>query len=250
MDPVGAGADLFRLAAGLPDGHAAAERLRERLSHWYASADRIGISLNPPLARMLAAPSAEGRTVLDLDHLAAAVAQMPLGEVPDILPREASRLNLRGVFTAAEFVALDEGELRRVMGSTRGAWWAKALRGEDVPPVAPSYLSRGLVLGDNPPTPVNAREAVRVAIRNGITALLTKGLTASEMWVEIASDGSVLRKRLAVRVLDPSALEAELSRRISLNDVPPPMRVSVRFSGMRPVEQPSLAFFESGESAA
>ncbi|GIV02468.1 MAG: hypothetical protein KatS3mg015_1298 [Fimbriimonadales bacterium] len=249
LEGVSPNADLFRMRAR-SDGANEAAGIVERIARWYPQADRIGVSLNPPLARMLTAPSAASRLVLDVDELDAAVADVPLGEVPDILPREASRLNLRGVFTAGEFVTLEEQDLRRIMGSARGAWWAKALRGEDVPATAPSYLSRGLILGTPRHGPADVRTAVRKALRTAVAALVGKGLTADEVWVEIAAQPTAIRKRMPVRLLDASAIEQELFRRFSLDEVPCPQRVSVRFLGIRPVEQPTLTFFEADESAA
>ena len=214
---------------------AARSRLERTLGSQAAAA--IALATSPLLAKAaLLLPEGRRAVLPSADHAAEALAGVRLAALPSLHPRDTTRLNLLGVFTAADFARAEERVLQQALGTSKGTWWFRALRGADVPPAPPSVATVTRVMG-----------ASRL-VRRGVARLMKTGMTARTATLVAWSPTKRWTRALPIERLDTDAILDAARQAWSNMDVERPERVSVRFQGIRPTEQRTLMLFDDDPS--
>ena len=226
---------------------AARSRLERTLGSQAAAA--IALATSPLLAKAaLLLPEGRRAVLPSADHAAEALAGVRLAALPSLHPRDTTRLNLLGVFTAADFARAEERVLQQALGTSKGTWWFRALRGADVPPAPPSVATVTRVMGASRRTRDSALETMTRLVRRGVARLMKTGMTARTATLVAWSPTKRWTRALPIERLDTDAILDAARQAWSNMDVERPERVSVRFQGIRPTEQRTLMLFDDDPS--
>jgi DNA polymerase-4 len=125
--------DHLHLERAVEVGRRVKQAIRERAGEWLRCS--IGIAPNGLLAKVAAdMQKPDGLTVLRRDDLPDRLADLKLSDFPGIGPRMEKRLNVAGVTTTRQLVALTVDQFSHIWGSKLlGGMWHARLRGVDVP---------------------------------------------------------------------------------------------------------------------
>jgi DNA polymerase-4/DNA polymerase V len=121
-------ADLAGASDLPPD--AIAEALRTAVSRELGLTVSIGISLTKTLAKLCSKfRKPNGQTVVRREHVPLLLARTPVACVWGIGPASAEKLTARGIVTAADFIRIDEADVRRLLHAPGLDTWHE-LRGD------------------------------------------------------------------------------------------------------------------------
>lgn len=226
---------------------AARSRLKKVLGAQLARA--VGLSTSPPLAKAaLLLP--EGSRVIPpgVAQVAERLAGVRLAELPGLEPRDTTRLNLLGVFTPGDFAQAGERSLQQALGTSKGTWWFRALRGADVPPEPPSVSTVSRVIDASRRTRDSALDTLTRLLRRGIARLMENGMTAQSVTLVAWSPTQRWTRSVPVAQLDSEQILSAARKAWQEMDLERPERVSVRFHRIRPTEQRTLMLFDEEPS--
>jgi nucleotidyltransferase/DNA polymerase involved in DNA repair len=212
-------------------------------------ADAIGLSTCAPLARAaLMLPEGSRAVPPGVAQVAERLAGIRLAEIPGLEPRDTTRLNLLGVFTASDFAHAGERLLQQALGTSKGTWWFRALRGADVPPEPPSVATVSRVMDASRRTRDSALETLTGLLRRGTVRLMKNGMTARSMTLVAWSPTKRWTRSVSIEQLDTEQILSAARKAWEEMDIERPERVSVRFQGIRPTEQRTLMLFDEEPS--
>lgn len=209
------------------------------------AAEEVGLSISVPLAKAaLLLPKGRRAVLPGAEAMAEALAGVRLTALPGIQPRDATRLNLLGVFSAAQFASADERLLQEALGTSKGSWWFRALCGADVPPEPPSIVTVSRVVDASRRTRDSAFDTLTRLVRRGVARLKRNGMVARSATLVVWSPNKQWSRSLPIQILEADAiLDAARRAWVEMN-IERPERVSVRFLGIRPTEQRTLTLFD------
>ncbi|MBL9031096.1 MAG: DNA polymerase [Phycisphaerae bacterium] len=162
----------------------------------------IGIAGNRLLAKMASdMQKPDGLVVLEGDGPPSALRGLTLRDISGVGPKMERRLNRAGVYTMEHLLSLDEGRMREAWGSVVGAWYWRALRGEEVGERATVRRSIGHqhVLSPERRTPERARAVLvrlldKAAARARHVGCWARRLTVSIRYTRDKPDGATARE--------------------------------------------------------
>jgi|GEM_PF-3817304 len=209
------------------------------------AANAVGLGTSAPLAKVaLLLPKGRRAVLPGIEQAAEALAGVRLAALPCLQPRDTTRLNLLGVFTTADFARAEERLLQQALGTSKGTWWFRALRGADVPPEPPSVATISRVMDASHRTRDSALDTLTRLVRRGVARLMKNGLTARSATLVAWSPNKRWTRSLPIERLDADDILNAAREAWSEMHVERPERVSVRFQGIRPTEQRTLMLFD------
>lgn len=203
----------------------------------------IGLSTNIPLAKAaLLLPPGKRFVLPGVDQVAEALAGTRLSALPGLQLRDATRLNLLGVFTVSDFAHANKQTLQDALGTSKGAWWFHALRGFDIPPAPPSVSTVSRVMNASHRNRDAAFETLTRLVRRGIARLMKNGMAARCTTIVAWSPVKQWTRSIPIERFDSDALLDSVRTAWREMNIEQPERVSVRFQGIHPIEQRTLLF--------